>query len=72
MSLVIDGDTWLHDLGGGDVKYLSDIPFERLDDGYTTECTLGMIFFDWLIIKLDLCVTLFSAFHMMPWKGPCV
>ena len=33
---VIDGETWLHDLGGLDVSYHSDTPFERLDYGYTT------------------------------------
>ena len=32
VSHVIDGETWLHDLGGLDVSYLSDTPFERPDD----------------------------------------
>ena len=41
---VIHVDTWLDCLGGLDVSYLSDIPFEQLDDGYTTECRLGMRF----------------------------
>ena len=38
LSYVIDGETWLHDLGGLDFSYISDIPFERLDYGYTIEC----------------------------------
>ena len=41
---VTDGDTWLHYLGGIDVSYFSDIAFERLDDGYTTNFLFGMIF----------------------------
>ena len=44
VSYVIDGETWLHDLGGLAISYLSDIPFEQFDNGYTTECRLGMIF----------------------------
>ena len=32
---VIDGETWLHSLGGIDVSYFSHT-FEQLDDGYTT------------------------------------
>ena len=42
VSHVIDGETWLHDLGVLDVSYNSDTPFERLDDGYKTNCILGM------------------------------
>ena len=45
VSHVIDGETWLHYLGGLDVSYNSDTTFERLDDGYTTNFILGMIFF---------------------------
>ena len=45
LSYVINGEIWLYDLGGISVSYISDIPFERLDEGYTTECRLGMIFF---------------------------
>ena len=55
---VINGETWLHDLGQITVSYLSDIPFERLDDGYTTECRLVMRFFTWCIFKIDCYVTL--------------
>ena len=44
LSPIIDGETWLYDLGGFDVSYFSDTPFERLDDGYTTECRLGVRF----------------------------
>ena len=32
---VIDGETWLHDLGGLDFYYHPDTPFEQLNDGYT-------------------------------------
>ena len=58
VSYVIDGNTWLHDLGGLDVSYHSETPFERLADGYTTECRLGMIFVTWCIVKLYFNVTL--------------
>ena len=65
VSHVIDGDKWLHDLGGGYVSYISYIPFERLDDGYKTECRLWMRFFTWWIVKLDCYVTLCSACHIL-------
>ena len=52
VSYVIDGNTWLHDLGGLDVSYHSEKPFERIEYGYTTECRLGMIFVTWCIVKL--------------------
>ena len=55
---VINGDTWLHDLGGLDVSYYSDTPFERLDDGYTAEYKIGVIFVTWCIVKLYCHVTL--------------
>ena len=45
VTCVIDGEKWLHALGGLGVSYHSETPFERLDDGYTTECRLGMRFF---------------------------
>ena len=57
-SHVIDGDTQLHDLGGIYISYLAYIPFERLDDGYTTECRLGMRFVTWCIVKLYFYVNL--------------
>ena len=61
VSHVIYGETWLHDLGGISVSYNSETPYERLDDGYTTECRPGMIFFTWCIVKLycnvNLCIT---------------
>ena len=38
---------------------------EKLDDGYTTECRLGMIFVTWFIVKLDFYVTLCSACHIL-------
>ena len=53
VSYVINGDTWLHDLGVIVVYYLSYIPFEQLDDGYTTECRLRMRCVTCLIVKLD-------------------
>ena len=65
VSRLIDGQTQLRDLGGIYVSYLSYIPFERLDDGYTTECRLGMRFVTWCIIKLDCHVTLFRACHVL-------
>ena len=61
VSYVICGETWLYDLGGLAVYYLSYIPFYLLDDGYTTACRLGMIFVTWCIIYLDCYVTLCSA-----------
>ena len=65
VSHVIDGETQLHDLGGISVSYLSYIPFELLDDGYTNECRIGMIFVTWCIFKLYCYVTLFSACHIL-------
>ena len=62
---VIDGEMWLHDLGGVDVSYHSDTPFERIDDGYTTECRPGMIFVTWFIVKLYCHVTLCINFHIL-------
>ena len=62
---VIDGETWLHDLGGLAFSYHSDTPFERLDAGYTTECRLGMIFFTWCIVKLYCHFTLRITFHIL-------
>ena len=51
VSYVIYGETWFHYLWGVAVYYLSEIPFERLDDGYKTECIIGMIFLTWCITK---------------------
>ena len=44
LRYIIDGETWLYNFGRIDVYYLSDIQFERLAAGETTECRLGMIF----------------------------
>ena len=52
VSYVIDWDIWLYDLGGVSFSYLSDIPFEQLDNGYKIECRLGMIFDTWYIVML--------------------
>ena len=65
VSHVIDGDKWLHYLGQISVSYISYIPFEILDDGYTTECKLGMRFVTWCILKLDCYVTLCSPCHIL-------
>ena len=65
MIHVIDGVTWLYGLGGIDVYYNSDTPFERLDDGYITECILGMIFVTWCIVKLYFHVTLCITCHIL-------
>ena len=65
VSCVINGDTWLNDLGGLDVSYDSDKPFERLDYGYRTECRLGMRFVTWCIVKLDFYVNLCSTFLIL-------
>ena len=65
VSRVIDKEKWLHYLGGGYVSYISYIPFERLDDGYKTECRLGVIFVTWCIVKLYFYVNLCSACHKL-------
>ena len=61
----MNGDTCLHDLGGGAINYLSYIPFEQIYCGHTTECIIGMRFFIWCIIKLDFYVTFCGAFHTL-------
>ena len=65
VSYVIDGETWSHDLGGLSVSYISDIPFERLYDGYTTDCRLGIRYVSLCIIMLDCYVTLCITCHML-------
>ena len=65
VSYLIDGETWLHGLGGLAVYYLSSTPFEILDDGYTTKFRLGMVFVTWCIFKLDCYVTCCRAFHII-------
>ena len=51
----------MHGLGELVVSYHSETPFEVLDDRYTTECRLGMMFVTWFIVKLywhvNLCIT---------------
>ena len=64
-SRVIDGETWFHDLGVLDVSYNLDTPFEQLDDGYTTECRIGIIFVTWCIVKLYCHVTLYITCHIL-------
>ena len=44
VSRVINRETWLYSLGRIYIYYHLATPFEWLDDGYTTECRLGMIF----------------------------
>ena len=65
VSYVINGDTWLHDLGGIGVFYHSDTSFELLDDGYTLKCRLGMVFVTWCIVKLYFHVTLCINCHIL-------
>ena len=65
VSCVIDGKTWLHNLGGIGVSYHSDTPFERLDEGYTTKCKLGIRFFTWCIVKSYYHGTLCITFHIL-------
>ena len=61
MRHVINGEKWLHYLGGIVASYLSDIHVERLAARDTTECRLGMIFFTWCIVELDCFVNLCQA-----------
>ena len=65
VSHIIDEYTWLHNLGGIDVSYHSDTPFEWLDYGYTTECRLGTRFVTWCIVNLYCHVTLCIAYHIL-------
>ena len=65
MSHELNGETWLHDLGGRDFYYHSDTTSELLDDEYTTVCILGMIFVTWCIVKSYLHVTLCIPFHIL-------
>ena len=58
---VIGGETWLRDFGGLAISYLSDIQFEQIYYGDTTECILGMIFFTWCIVKLYFYFTSYRA-----------
>ena len=64
-SYVNNGETLLHDLVGIAVSYLSDTSFGLLDNGYTTECRLGMIFFTWCIVKLYFYVTFCSSWRIL-------
>ena len=41
---VIDREICLHGFGGIAVSYISEIHFEILAAGYTTECRLAMVF----------------------------
>ena len=65
VSYAINVETQFRDLGWISVSYLSDIPFEQLDDGYTTECKIVMRFVTWCIFKLDCYVTLYSYYHVL-------
>ena len=58
---VIGGDTRSHDLGGVAASYLSDIHFELISSGDTTECILGVRFFTWIIVKLYWYITFYHA-----------
>ena len=65
VSYVIDGETWFYDLGGLAVYYLLDTFFEWPDDGYTTECRLGIRFLTWCVIKLYCYVPLCRACNIL-------
>ena len=65
MRCIIGGETWLHNLGRLAVFYLSDIYFEQLAAGYTTEIIIGMIFFTWCIVKLYCYVTFFRTWIIL-------
>ena len=56
VSHVINGETWLHGLGGIDVSYHSDIP---------TGCILGMRFVTWCIVKIYCHVNLFINWNIL-------
>ena len=58
---VIGREICLHGFGGIAVSYISEIHFEILAAGDTTECRLGMVFVTWCIVNLDCYVTLYSA-----------
>ena len=62
---VIDGETSLHELEGLDVSYHSYTSFEKLDNEYTTDCRLGIIFVTWCIVKLYCHVTLYITCHIL-------
>ena len=57
VRFIISRETWLNNFGGLAVSYISDIHFERLAAGDTTECRLGITFFTWCILKLYCYVT---------------
>ena len=61
VSYVIYRETWLHDLGGIAVSYLSEILVKQLGGGYTTECILRMRFVNRFIVKLYCHVTFCSS-----------
>ena len=65
VSYVIAGDTWLNNFGRLDVSYFSDIHFERISFGGTTECRLGIIFLIWCIVNLYFFNNFCSAFLIL-------
>ena len=46
-----EGENEVDEVAGKVIKGRKFIPFERLDDGYTTECRHGMMFVTWCIFK---------------------
>ena len=58
---VIGRETWFHDFGGFAASYISEIHFERLAAGDTTECGLGMMFVNWCIVTLYCYVNFFHS-----------
>ena len=61
VSYVIVDEAWLHYFGGISASYISDIYFDKLPSGDTTESRLRMIFVTWCIVKLDCYIILFRA-----------
>ena len=61
----------MHDLGGLVVSYHYDTPFELLDNGFTTECRLGMIFLlgallTYIVMLRYASIVIYSFYLIMP------
>ena len=63
MSRLIDGETWLHDLGRIYAYYISYIPFEQISAADTTECRIGMIFATLRIVKSYFYITFLQRLY---------
>ena len=58
---IIVREIWLHGLGGLVDSYLSDIIFDQLSAGDTTDCRLGMVYVTCCIVRLYRYVTFCHA-----------